>query len=138
MNSTTLKRHVKMLWKRNMLFQLKKQNINQNEIENLGLNCWYEWNHWYCLNWDLMLSNLPSFIFSKGWIRWFGYKRDIKMPSFLNCLMKKESNQWCRESPYKFFEFPIPEGIEPVILKDWCSCGVEKVQNRCVLSSLHC
>jgi len=60
------------------------------------------------------------------------------MPSFLNCLMKKESNQWCRESPYKFFEFPISEGIEPVILKDWYSCGVEKVQNWCLLSSLHC
>ena len=133
----TPKRHVKMLWKQIMSFQLKKQNVNRiNGIENLGLNCllWYEGNHWYCLNWELMLSNLPSSIFSKGCIRWFGYKRDIEMPSFLNCLMKKESDQWCRESPYKFFEFPIPEGIEPVILKDWCSCGVEKVQNRC----LHC
>ena len=73
-----------------------------------------------------MLPNLPSSIIPKGWIRWCGCKRGMEMPSFLNCLMKNEWNQWCRESPYKFFKFPISEWIEPVILKDWCGCGVEK------------
>jgi len=41
-NSTTSKRYAKTLWNQNIPFQLKKQNVNQNEIDNLDFKVTFQ------------------------------------------------------------------------------------------------
>jgi len=40
MNSTTPKRHAEIFWNWNISFQLKKQNIYRNRIDNLDVKEW--------------------------------------------------------------------------------------------------